>query len=168
MTLDELNKLSPHALKEQLKKCCGAHNWVEQLALYQPFLDRISLYALAREIWFDRCKKEDWLEAFKHHPKIGDIESLAKKYANTKAISAKEQSGVQGASIQTLQALAKGNQEYEEKYGYIFIVCATGKSAQEMLDLLLTRLHNSPAQEIEIAIQEQFKITTLRLEQLLE
>src|SRR5262245_27592625 len=85
---------------------------------------------------FDALTTEDWLEAFRHHPKIGDVDSLRKKFASTSHLTTKEQAGVRGASDATLQALADGNAAYERRHGFIFIVCATGKGADEMLDIL--------------------------------
>jgi 2-oxo-4-hydroxy-4-carboxy-5-ureidoimidazoline decarboxylase len=119
----------------------------------------------ADEIWHS-LSEADWKEAFARHPKIGDIESLAEKFQSTAALASKEQSGVIGASVTTLNALAEGNAAYESKFGYIFIVCATGKSAEEMLAMLNERLNNDPDAEIHIAAQEQAKITRLRLEKL--
>ena len=132
-----------------------------------PAEDLVEVLEDAEEQWY-QCSEEDWKEAFAHHPKIGDIDSLKKKFASTANWASGEQSGVDTASQQTIEALAKGNKEYEKKFGYIFIVCATGKSADEMLGLLTTRLLNDPKDEIEIAADEQNKITKLRLEKLLE
>lgn len=131
-----------------------------------PVASRESLFEQAEVIWF-ACSENDWREAFDHHPKIGDINSLKKKYANTEALAASEQSGVSTATQDILERLAEGNRLYEEKFGYIFIVCATGKSAEEMLDILESRLPNSPDEEILIASQEQNKITLIRLDKLL-
>jgi 2-oxo-4-hydroxy-4-carboxy-5-ureidoimidazoline decarboxylase len=108
------------------------------------------------------------LEAFEHHPKIGDINSLKEKYPNTKEWASDEQAGINVASEEVLHAVAKGNEDYEKKFGYIFIVCATGKSAGEMRQILESRLMNNPDEEIQIAAEEQNKITKLRLEKLFE
>ena len=109
----------------------------------------------------------DILEAFSHHPKIGaNIETLRAKFQQTAGWSASEQASVSQASDAVLQALAQGNIDYEAKFGYIFIVCATGKSAAEMLNLLQARLVNTPADEIKLAAAEQAKITRIRLEKL--
>jgi 2-oxo-4-hydroxy-4-carboxy-5-ureidoimidazoline decarboxylase len=167
MTLHELNTLPVQQLKEELLKCCGSLAWVSKMLAFFPAEDLVELLEDAEEEW-SKCSEEDWKEAFAHHPKIGDIESLKKKFASTAGWASGEQSGVDTASRQTLEALAKGNKEYENKFGYIFIVCATGKSADEMLGLLTTRLLNDPKDEIEIASDEQNKITKLRLEKLLE
>ena len=132
-----------------------------------PVEDLVELLEDAEEEWY-KCSPEDWKEAFSHHPKIGDIDSLKKKFASTANWAMGEQSGASKAGEETIKAFAKGNKEYEDKFGYIFIVCATGKSAEEMLDILQSRLTNDPKVEIEIAADEQNKITRLRLEKLLD
>ncbi len=165
MTLHELNILPKQQLKEELTKCCGSSSWVNRMLPFFPADDLVELLEDAEEQWY-QCSKEDWKEAFAHHPKIGDIESLKKKFASTGQWASGEQSGVNTASSQTIEALAEGNKQYEEKFGYIFIVCATGKSADEMLAKLQDRLKNDPKKEIEIAADEQNKITKLRLEKL--
>ncbi len=166
MTLHELNILPKEQLKEELLKCCGSVSWVNRMLAYFPADDMVEILEDAEEQWW-QCAEQDWLEAFAHHPKIGDIESLQKKFTSTATWASGEQSGAATASQQTLEALAKGNDDYENKFGYIFIVCATGKSAEEMLKLLLERLPNDPAGEIKIAADEQNKITKLRIEKLL-
>ncbi len=150
----------------EFSKCCGARNWVAQMVALRPFDDRDGLLKAAERIWY-ACSEADWLEAFTHHPKIGDIDSLAKKFASTQAWAGNEQKGVQSASMDVLQRLAKGNSEYEKKFGFIFIVCATGKSAAEMLSLLEQRIGNSYEDELKIAMGEQHKITLIRLNKLL-
>lgn len=166
MTLHELNHLPKEQLREQLFRCCGSTTWVNKMLPYFPADDMVEILEDAEEQWW-QCSEADWLEAFTHHPKIGDVESLKKKFATTATWASGEQSGAAAASQQTLEALAKGNNDYENRFGYIFIVCATGKSADEMLQLLLQRLPNEPADEIKIAADEQNKITKLRLEKLL-
>jgi len=167
MTLHELNTLSQPQLKEELLKCCGSSTWAKMMMAYFPADDLVELLEDAEEMWY-ACSKEDWKEAFTHHPKIGDVESLTKKVASTAEWASGEQSGVNVASQETIKALAEGNRLYEEKFGYIFIVCATGKSAEEMLSLLQSRLSNNPNEEIQIAADEQNMITKLRLEKLLQ
>ena len=167
MNILEINNLGKAALKNEFLKCCASVNWAEQLIDTRPFKNAEKLFYYALQIWFEKCSREDWLEAFKAHPKIGDIDSLAKKYANTKNWSSKEQAGVESASMDTLKALADGNEKYEKKYGYIFIVCATGKSAEEMLEILNSRINNTPEKEIRIAMQEQHKITEIRLNKMM-
>ena len=167
MTIEALNALTPSEANEQFKLCCGASNWVEKMNQNRPFQDKNEVYQQAESIWFS-LSSEDWLEAFTHHPKIGDIDSLRKKFHNTKSISKNEQSGVNDAEKSTLNDLAKSNQLYEDKFGFIFIVCATGKSADQMLALIKMRLNNNAKIEMQNAAKEQNKITQLRLEKLLK
>lgn len=167
MTIEALNALTPSEANEQFKLCCGASNWVEKMNQNRPFHDKNEVYQQAESIWFS-LSSEDWLEAFTHHPKIGDIDSLRKKFHNTKSISKNEQSGVNDAEKSTLNDLAKSNQLYEDKFGFIFIVCATGKSADEMLALIKMRLNKNAETEMQNAAKEQNKITQLRLEKLLK
>ena len=131
----------------------------------RPFGSADALIAAARQEWF-ALDRADWLEAFTHHPKIGDTGSLRQRFARTAHLSKREQSGVQGAPDDVLDALAAENEAYLRKFGFIFIVCATGKSAAEMLELLRQRLPNTPDVEIAIAGGEQAKITELRLAKL--
>ncbi len=166
MTLHELNILPANQLKEALFNCCGSTAWVNKMLPFFPADDMVELLNDAEEQWY-QCSEADWLEAFTHHPKIGDIESLKKKFASTAQWAGNEQGAVAQASGETLTALAKGNDEYEKKFGFIFIVCATGKPADEMLALLQARLPNSKQQEIKNAMEEQNKITQLRLQKLL-
>jgi len=112
-------------------------------------------------------KDDDYLEAFAGHPRIGDISSLREKYQDTRELAASEQSGVNSATETVLHQLAEGNRRYEATFGFIFIVCASGKSAAEMNDLLQKRLANSREQELTIAAEEQRKIFNIRLEKLL-
>ena len=131
-----------------------------------PFQKKEELFAAAEEIWF-KLLPNDWLEAFAHHPKIGDVDSLRAKFASTRQWAEGEQAGVNAASEETLQALAEGNAQYESKFGYIFIVCAAGKIAEEMLAILQARMPNDHVTELQIAASEQSKITKIRLEKLL-
>ncbi len=166
MTIKQINALPPTKLYETLARCCGASYWVEEMVNKAPFSNEQALFNWADEIW-ENAHQDCWLEAFTHHPKIGDIKTLEKKFANTKQWAEGEQSGVKQANKKMLTALAEGNQAYEEKFGYIFIVCATGKSATEMLDLLNQRLPNTGEEELKIAMKEQQKITKIRLKKLL-
>jgi 2-oxo-4-hydroxy-4-carboxy-5-ureidoimidazoline decarboxylase len=166
MGIKELNKLDKPALREALGLCNGARAWIERMLALFPVAGEEVLLSEAERIWY-ACGEPDWREAFAHHPKIGDLDSLKKKFAATGQWAAGEQSGVKVASEEVLTALAAGNEEYEKKFGYIFIVCATGKSAAEMLNLLKARLGNTAETEIRIAMGEQNKITRIRLEKLL-
>jgi 2-oxo-4-hydroxy-4-carboxy-5-ureidoimidazoline decarboxylase len=164
MTIKEFNQLGTEEAKSEIFKCCGCTNWSIKLVENRPFASKEDLKVTSDTIW-NAGSESDWKEAFTHHPKIGDVSSLQKKFA-TKEWASKEQSGVGVASPEVLNELATGNSEYEKKFGYIFIVCATGKSADEMLQLLKKRLPNSPDTELKIAAGEQNKITHLRIDKL--
>ena len=166
MTLESLNSLTISDANEQFETCCGATNWVAKMNQNRPFQNKDDLYQKAESIWYSLSSK-DWLEAFTHHPKIGNIDSLRKKFHNTKSISKDEQSGINDAAKSTLKDLAESNQLYQDKFGFIFIICATGKSANEMLALIKIRLNNNANAEMLNAAEEQNKITQLRLEKLL-
>ncbi len=167
MNIQQFNSLPRKKAATELQKCCGSTTWVKAMLNARPFLDQASLHKKSDDIW-STVSKTDILEAFKHHPQIGDVDSLKKKFASTARWAGNEQKGTADASNHILQALQKGNQDYLDKFGFIFIVCATGKSAQEMLDLLNERLPNDEAIELHIAATEQNKITHLRLDKLLE
>lgn len=167
MTLKEINQLEIKELEKKLEQCCASTKWYKELAAAFPF-DRVEdLNAASDRIW-DNCSEVDYLEAFEGHPKIGDVSSLAKKFQGTKEWAGNEQGLVNQASMSVIRDLAKGNAAYEARFGFIFIVFATGKTAQQMLDLLLERLPNRRAEELEIAAVEQHKITTLRIQKLLQ
>jgi 2-oxo-4-hydroxy-4-carboxy-5-ureidoimidazoline decarboxylase len=148
-----------------LTACCGASRWVERMLARRPFGSADALLTAARDEWF-ALAEADWREAFAHHPRIGDREALRARFPATAHLSEREQSGVAGAADDVLEALAGANRDYEARFGYIFIVCATGKTAEEMLALLRDRLGNDAADEIRIAAAEQARITALRLQSL--
>jgi 2-oxo-4-hydroxy-4-carboxy-5-ureidoimidazoline decarboxylase len=166
MTLDELNAVPPEKFREALARCCGSTRWVSGMLHRRPFADKAAAISAAGAAWAETGEK-DRLEAFAHHPRIGGKDALRAKFAATKAWAQGEQAAVAAADEATLDALAKGNADYEARFGFIFIVCATGKSAAEMLTLLNDRLPNDRASELSIAAGEQAKITTIRLEKLL-
>lgn len=166
MTIAELNALSEAEAHEVLERCCGSQTWIQKMVAARPYSSEAGMMQQAQSCW-DACSEADGLEAFKHHPRIGGKEELAKKFASTAQWASGEQSGVNTAADEVLQALADGNAAYEAKFGYIFIVCATGKSAPEMLDILQSRLPHAPEVEIRIAMGEQMKITHIRLQKLL-
>lgn len=167
MTLHEFNILPVDQLKEELTRCCGSSAWVHRMLTHIPIEDFVDLLEDTEIEWWN-CSEQDWMEAFAAHPKIGDVESLAKKFNSTEAWASDEQKKVQSASEETLHALAAANKLYKERFGFIFIVCATGKSAEEILGLLYSRLENDPADEIKIAAEEQNSITKIRLQKLLD
>jgi 2-oxo-4-hydroxy-4-carboxy-5-ureidoimidazoline decarboxylase len=160
-----LNSLPPNAAHARLLRCCGSRRWADAMTARRPFASTEQLFAAADEIWtgLDRA---DRLKAFAAHPPIGDLDSLRKKFASTADWASGEQAGVAGAADDIITSLADGNRDYEAKFGYIFIICATGKSAVEMLAILRERLANAPDTELRIAAAEQAKIMRLRLEKL--
>jgi len=162
-----LNSLPAADVQTELLKCCGSRQWAEGMIAQLPFEDVDDLIAKADRVWWS-LDQGDWLEAFRSHPKIGEKRAAAATSEQSKRWSKAEQSGVNGAAAQTLQALADLNKEYETKFGYIFIVCASGKSSEEVLAILRNRLGNNPDEELRIAAAEQAKITRLRLQKLLD
>ena len=168
MTLIDFNDLSKDEAATLLQTCCGSANWVKLLSDSFPFADEKELVKAAEDAWYNKCKADDWLDAFTHHPKIGDVKSLTEKYASTQHLAGAEQSGMNAASEQTILQLARLNELYEAKFSFIFIVCATNKSADEMLRLLQDRIKNEYEEELKIAMGEQHKITIIRLQKLLQ
>ena len=167
MTIHDLNTLPGDELKNALFNCCGSTAWVNKMLPLFPMEELVELLDFAEEQWF-ACSEADWLEAFSHHPKIGDTAALQKRFPATAQWANGEQQGVNSARQQTVQDLAAANHEYEEKFGFIFIISATGKSAEEMLNILKSRLPNEHGAEIRIAAEEQNKITLIRLQKLLQ
>ena len=172
MTLRDLNALDADAAARALQRCCGATRWARRMAAARPFASADAMTAQADAVWraLDRA---DWLEAFAAHPKIGESGTTggagrAGEADRERVWSDEEQRAVAGA-VQAIRArLAQANREYEARFGYIFIVCATGKDAVEILDLITRRLTNDPSAELAVAAEEQRKITQLRLAKLLE
>jgi 2-oxo-4-hydroxy-4-carboxy-5-ureidoimidazoline decarboxylase len=160
-----LNALDDAACGGQFRKCCGAEAWVTAMVSQRPFADGAAVRASA-ERCFDELAPDAWIAAFHSHPRIRDLNSSRMRLAGNKQWSAGEQAGMNAADETTIQRLAEGNQVYDERFGYPFIVCATGKSAAEMCVMLYQRLENEPAAELAIAAEEQRKITRLRLEKL--
>jgi len=167
MNLHDLNTLSKDQLRVELLKCCGSASWADRMIPFFPIEDLVDLLEDAEKQWF-LCSESDWKEAFSQHRSIGDLKSKDPKFEETQHWAKEEQAGVATANKEVLDALAAANRRYESKFGYTFIVCATGKSAAEMLGILHTRLENDPAEEIRTAADEQSQITKLRIEKLLE
>jgi 2-oxo-4-hydroxy-4-carboxy-5-ureidoimidazoline decarboxylase len=165
MNVESLNSLPPDAAHATMLRCCGSRRWADAMTAGRPFTSANGVYRAADVIWAS-LGRTDWLEAFAAHPRIGDLDSLRKKFASTADWASGEQAGVAGAADDVITSLADGNRDYEAKFGYIFIVCATGKTAAEMLAILRQRLPNTPDSELRIAAAEQAKITRLRLEKL--
>ena len=165
MNLAAINAWTDDEAIAAFRRCCGSTRWAERMAALRPFDSEAAVFEAAERTWWG-LDPADWLEAFAAHPRIGDLDALRAKFAATAAWSAVEQAGVDGASEDVLQALADDNARYHERFGYIFIVCATGKTAEEMLALLRERLANDADIEIRVAAAEQAKITRIRLEKI--
>ena len=163
MNIAEFDHLPDEQKRELLQQCCGSSNWVNKMIASMPAEDLVDLEELAEENWY-ACNHQDWKEAFDHHPEIGDINSLREKFSSTSHLAENEQSGVEGSNEEVLQQLSDGNKKYKEKFGYIFIISAAGKSGKEILNELQARLSNSAEEEIKNAMEEQNRITKLRIE----
>jgi OHCU decarboxylase len=146
--------------------CCGSMKWAQRMVESRPFADSASLCQTAERIWWE-LRPDDWLEAFASHPRIGERKTAQNQPARSSEWSAQEQSGTSDTTAETLSALAEANREYQDKFGYIYIVCATGKNAEEMLALCRQRLDNDPEAEFIAAAEEQRKITEIRLKKLI-
>jgi OHCU decarboxylase len=164
--LQQLNSSASGEAEQEFLKCCGSRNWAKQMVAARAYRSQDELIANAERLWWS-LGPPDWLEAFHSHPKIGEQKAAAETAVEAQQWSAAEQSGIRDSAQQTLAELALLNREYEEKFGYIFIVCATGKSSEEMLAILRQRLTNDASEELRIAAAEQARITELRLRKLL-
>lgn len=168
ITLNQLNSLSDQDAFSKLEQCCVSKTWVNTMVENRPFSSETELLKRAASIWYNDCSVADFKEAFTGHPKIGNVDSLKEKYAHTAEWAGNEQSKVAEAKMETIEALAKANELYEAKFGYIFIVSASGKSAEEMLAIVNSRLNHNADDEIYVAMNEQHKITVIRLVKLIE
>ena len=166
-SINGLNELSADDARAEFLKCCGSQRWASAMTAARPFANVDELLTKADSIWWS-LSAEDWLEAFRAHPKIGEKKAAAAQSEAARRWSEREQSGIRNAAADTMAALAAGNRDYEQRFGFIFIVCATGKSSEEMLAILQARLQNDAETEIAIAAEEQRKIMRLRLEKLLQ
>ena len=166
-SLERLNALPRQRALRALLDCCGSKNWAQQMVARRPFACESELFETADKTW-SGLAREDWLEAFLHHPPIGETRAKAKQSATASRWSAKEQAGARKAAPEVLKALEAQNHVYAGKFGFVFLICATGKSSDEILRALRQRLPNDPDTELRIAAEEQRKITELRLEKLLE
>jgi allantoicase len=164
--LTRFNDLSRARARKDLLDCCGAKRWAQQMLEMRPFPDLGYVLDSADKVWAG-LQRADWLEAFRHHPAIGEKRAKAKQSANASRSSAEEQSAAQKSPQKTLAALAAANRKYHAKFGHVFLICATGKSSEEILENLQQRLPNDPEAELRIAAEEQRTITRIRLEKLL-
>ena len=166
MSMVWINAVSATELENFFRQCCSCETWVQRMVSRRPYDSRDAVLRAADENW-QQLDEADYMQAFAGHPLIGDVQSLQMNYADAGGLSAAEQSGVTTAQHETLEALVAANAAYTVRFGFIFIVCATGKRASEMLALLQARLGNTRDEEIHNAKSEQCKITRIRLEQLL-
>ncbi len=168
--IERLNHLPESEAEAELLACCGSTEWARRMAQARPFGKNRQnaaqeLFDAADRIWWG-LTPDDWLEAFSRHPKIGEKKAAKPGSSEERRWSKEEQAGVRGAAQDTL-ALVEANRAYENHFGYIFIVCATGKTTEEILALIRQRLQNDPGAELRIAAEEQRRITHLRLKKLL-
>lgn len=161
-----LNALPAGEAEAELRTCCGSREWARRMSALRPFADLAGVLEAADEVWWSLDRAE-WLEAFRSHPRIGERRAEAPRTGREEGWSRGEQSGMDAAAEETRRALAEGNRAYEARFGHVYLVCATGKSAEEMFALLRERLSNDPGAELRVAAGEQEKITRLRLRKLL-
>jgi 2-oxo-4-hydroxy-4-carboxy-5-ureidoimidazoline decarboxylase len=156
------NGLGVEVAAAEILPCCGSKAWAQALVARRPIEGEASLLELSDEVW-NGLPASDWLEAFATHPRIGERKAPAPASVQSAAWSAEEQQQASAADERVQSALAEGNREYERRFGPVFLVCATGKSAAEILAILRRRLQNDEATELREAAEEQRKITNLRL-----
>lgn len=164
--LSWLNSLTADEAATELLKCCGSHRWAAEIVNSRPYPTLEALLTRADQVWWS-LEPRDWLEAFRSHPKIGEQKAAGKVSAQSQQWSGQEQAGVANAPHATVDSLAELNRVYEQKFGFIFIICATGKTSGEILTALRERLQHEPEAELPIAAAEQSAITQLRLKKLL-
>ena len=163
--LERINEANNDESEWMFRDCCGSGKWARLMSAARPFASEDALIDTAAAIW-NALQTEDWLEAFEAHPMIGETNATPAQQARSAAWSTGEQAGVNAADELLKRDLASANRAYHEKFGFIFIVCATGKSAAEMLELCRSRLANDRETEITNAAAEQQKITEIRLKKL--
>jgi 2-oxo-4-hydroxy-4-carboxy-5-ureidoimidazoline decarboxylase len=164
--LQTWNESSEDAAIASLISCCAAKHWASAVAAQRPFASEASLYETADQAWA-AMKEPDWMEAFRAHPRIGERKP-ASASTQSKAWSTQEQASVATAQTTILAELAAGNQQYENQFGFTYIVCAIGKSAEEMLAILQRRLRSDRQTELREAAEQQRQITQIRLRKWLQ
>lgn len=155
------NEAEEASALEAMLACCGARRWAETMVALRPFVNVESLGLTADEVW-SSMEETDWLQAFSKHPRIGERRPVASP-SQSAAWSTQEQSGTARAAGDILEQIARGNADYEQRFGFTYIVCATGKSAAEMLAILERRLGNDRATELREAAEQQRQIMQIRL-----
>jgi 2-oxo-4-hydroxy-4-carboxy-5-ureidoimidazoline decarboxylase len=156
------NSLRQEEAVQEILPCCGSKTWATNMASKRPIADERSMLATSDAIW-GSLGEADWLEAFESHPRIGESRAEHAAPAQSSAWSEQEQQKAAAADEAMKTALKWGNREYELKFGRIFIVCATGKSASEILEILRRRLQNDPATELRQAAEEQRQVMQIRI-----
>ena len=164
--LERINQAAETEAESMFRDCCGSARWASLMAAARPFASEVELIDTARSAWND-LSTDDWLEAFAAHPKIGETKAAPEQQARSAEWSIGEQAGMSSANDLLKHELADANRAYYEKFGFIFIVCATRKSGGRMLELCRARLGNDRETEIANAAKEQQKITEIRLRKLL-
>lgn len=167
MKLETLNHLPQAEARAAFERCCGANRWISSMMVLRPYRNREALLT-ASDRAFDQLSDTDWIEAFRHHPRIGEVPGTLSRLSSAADWAGNEQRGATGASEATKAALARRNRDYEARYGFVFIIYATGKTAEQMLTALEERMANDPETELEVAADEQKKITALRIAKLLD
>ena len=157
--LDRFNELSDEEAAAELLAVCHSRRWAKEVAAGRPYADLTALQGAADEVWLG-LGPEDWLEAFAAHPRIGEAGGASADW------SRQEQAGVGGAT-DVQERLARGNADYEARFGHVFLISAAGRDAEEVLVALEQRLGNDPATELRVAAEEHRRITRLRLERLM-
>lgn len=165
VTLRELNESPAERAAEVFRSCCGSAQWVAVMSARRPFASADDILMQADDVWRS-LGPDDWREAFAHHPRIGERRSEAPQTERASSWSAGEQANVVTAAASVQEELARVNRDYETRFGHIYIVCAAGKSATELLALARLRMNNEPSAELRLAAGEQRKITHLRLQKL--
>jgi len=160
--LGRWNALPEMEATEEILPCCGSVRWARELVSRRPFGSDAALLEAADEVWWG-LEPGDWDEAFRSHPRIGERKAPAAATKQSTQWSRQEQNGIETQNAATLAALARGNAEYEARFGRVFLICATGKSAAQMLEVLTSRMNNDAATELREAAEQQRQITQLRL-----
>ncbi len=170
--IDALNRAPVDDASGLLRACCGSPEWITHMVSARPFRDASELFDAADRIW-SALPETEWFAAFAAHPRIGQRSGQVRLKPDptgetSERWSEQEQAGALAAEAATRAAIADANEAYERRFGHIFIICATGRSASDMLDALRARLSNDPPDELRVAAEEQRKIMRLRLEKLVE
>ncbi|MEO8193684.1 MAG: 2-oxo-4-hydroxy-4-carboxy-5-ureidoimidazoline decarboxylase [Gemmatimonadales bacterium] len=166
LSVAELDALPESEAEEVFRFCCGSSQWIHGMIARRPFGSVERVLTAADSVW-QETSPEDWHEAFTHHPRIGEKGAAKEQDTRASEWSEGEQAGVRTISAEMGTELAEANRAYEERFGHIYIVCANGRSGEEMLAMARERLANDPQTELRVAAEQQRRITDLRLRKLL-